>query len=135
ALLVIGGLYRLARAYHRTESPPPLVSAKVEKASSNLPAVARRHRAAQAEGHCGEAARDLARHCFEGAAAPGDAPRGPPAVVRGGRRLRREVERLWRLAYDDDPPPVAASEFPGLLAALARVRDALHDGSLRFETN
>src|SRR5207248_1822382 len=82
----------------------------------------RRRHAAAGEGQCGEAARDLARLCFEGpAGAVGEPPAAPPRVVRGGRRLRRDVERLWRLAYGEGAGPVAAAEFPGLLAALALV--------------
>ncbi len=134
-MLLLYGLVRLVRVHHRAEVAAPLVAAGAARQTEQPPTVVRRRHAAVQEGHCGEAARDLARLCFEGPGAAGERPEAPPQVVHGGRRLRRDVERLWRLAYGEAPPPVTAGEFPGVLAALARVRTALDDGSLRFEQN
>jgi hypothetical protein len=121
--LLAYGLIRLVRAHQRTE-PAPRVAAKVEKqaAAGDLPLVARRTESVAREGNCYEAARDLARLCFEGDS--GEPPETPPAVV-GGRGLRREVERLWRLAYGATPTPVSPREFAALAATVARVRAAL----------
>jgi hypothetical protein len=116
------GLGRLVRAHHRAE-PVSRVAAKVERrADPDLPLVARRTEASARAGNCYEAARDLARLCFEGDS--GEPSPTPPAVV-GGRRLRREVERLWRLAYGATPTPVSPKEFAALAAAVGRVRAAL----------
>jgi hypothetical protein len=132
-LLLFYGLHRLIRAHHRGETAAPRVAVSVEKHTGDVtPLVARRNAAALREGNCYEAARDLARLCFEGEG--GEPPAAPPAVRRGGRRLRREVARLWRLAYGGTPTPVAPAEFDALLAQAERVRDALEDGALRFES-
>jgi hypothetical protein len=132
-LLLFYGLHRLIRAHHRGETAAPRLDAKVEQqASAEVPLVARRNDAALREGNCYEAARDLARLCFEGEG--GEPPAAPPVVQRGGRRLRREVERLWRLAYGGTPTPVAPAEFAALVAQAARVQAALDGGALRFES-
>jgi hypothetical protein len=132
-LLLFYGLHRLIRAHHRGETAAPRVAVNVEKQTGDVaPLVARRNAAALREGNCYEAARDLARLCFEGAG--GEPPAAPPVVLRGGRRLRREAGRLWRLAYGGTPTPVAPAEFDALLAQAERERDALEDGALRFES-
>jgi hypothetical protein len=131
-LLLFYGLHRLIRAHHRGETAAPRLAAKVEQqANVEVPLVARRNEAALREGNCYEAARDLARLCFEGEG--GQPPAAPPVVQRGGRRLRREVGRLWRLAYGGTPTPVAPAEFAALVAQAARVQAALDGGALRFE--
>jgi hypothetical protein len=123
-------LARLVGAHHRGAGKTPLVAACAAEAVADLPAVAQRQEHVLEEGNCWEAARDLARLCFEGHPG-GDVTAAPPVAVRGGRRLRRDVERLWRLAYGE-PLPVAPEQFAGLLRALARVRAALDDGALRW---
>jgi hypothetical protein len=128
-LLLLYGLFRLVRAHHRGETAAPMVAALVaQQAEAELPPVALRNEAAVREGNCYEAARDVARLCFEGEGS--EAPADPPRVVRGGRQLRRDVEQLWRLAYDATPTPVSPAEFAGLATVAARVRAALDDGSL-----
>jgi hypothetical protein len=128
-LLLFYGLHRLIRAHHRGETAAPRLAAKVQdQAGAEVPLVARRNDAALREGNCYEAARDLARLCFEGEG--GEPPAAPPRVRRGGRRLRREVERLWRLAYGGTPTPVAPAEFAALVAQAARVQAAVESGAL-----
>ncbi len=131
-VLLFYGMSRLVRAHHRGEASVPHVAAKVEQQTAvDLPLVARRQAAVLREGNCYEAARDLARLCFEGDS--GDSPPARPVVLRGGRRLRRDVERLWRLAYGATPMTVSPAEFTHLSAQAARVQAALHQGALRFE--
>jgi hypothetical protein len=126
-LLLLIALARLVRAHHHGETAAPNVAAKVEKAAaSDLPLVARRRAAALEAGNFYEAARDLARLCFEGE--HGEPPAAPPAVVGGGRRLRRDIARLWRLAYGATPVPVSSAEFAALTALAAHVRGVLEGG-------
>jgi hypothetical protein len=121
--LLVYGLFRLVRAHHRTGTAAR-VAARVEKVvAPGLPLLTRRAEAVAGAGNCYEAARDLARLAFEGET--GEPPAAPPAVLRGGRRLHREVERLWRLAYGATPTPVSPQEFASLAAMVARVRAAL----------
>ncbi len=129
-LLAFCGLYRLVRAHHRGEPAGPLVAVRVGQDETGVPLAVRRHRAQVVENNFAEAARDLARLCFEESA--GARPAAPPTVVRGGRRLRRLVARLWRVAYGE-PEPVSARRFEGVAVAAGQVRAALADGSLRFE--
>src|SRR5262249_43923391 len=97
-LLGVYGLFRLVRAHHRGEPAAPLVAGRVGGGEAPLPAATRRRQAQIVEGNYWEAARALARLCFEGeGAAP--PPDGPPVVAHGPRRLRRLVGRLWQLAY------------------------------------
>ena len=132
-LLLFYGLHRLIRAHHRGETAAPRLTTKVDQqAGAEAPLVARRNDAALREGNCYEAARDLARLCFEGEG--GEPPAAPPVAQRGGRRLRRDVERLWRLAYGGTPTPVAPAEFAALVAQAERVQAALDGGALRFES-
>jgi len=133
-LLGLYGFGRLVRAQLRGEIKVPLVAARVAQDASEQPAVARRQEAAVEHGNCWEAARDLARLCFEGHAAAAQQPPTPPVPVRRNRRLQREVERLWRVAYGE-PLPVSPAAFAVLVPMMARVRAALDDGALRFESS
>jgi hypothetical protein len=129
AVLLLFALARLVRAHHHGETAAPNVAAKVEKAAaSDLPLVARRRAAALEAGNFYEAARDLARLCFEGE--HGEPPAAPPAVVGGGRRLRRDLARLWRLAYGATPVAVSPREFAALTALAAHVRGVLEGGKV-----
>ncbi|MCI0460523.1 MAG: hypothetical protein L0Z62_26515 [Gemmataceae bacterium] len=125
-LLAVYGLYRLVRAHHRGEPAPPAVAARVAQGEADVPVLFRRRVAVLAEGNYWEAARDLARQCFEG---EGPRPEAPPKVLRGGRRLRRGIEWLWRLAYGK-AEPVSARRLEALAALAIEVRAALADGSL-----
>jgi hypothetical protein len=133
-LLGLYGLRRLVRAHHRGDPKVPLVAVRVAEDTSPQPAIARRRQAIVEEHNCWEAARDLARLCFEGHSAAGSSPQAPPLPVRKSRRWQRDVERLWRLAYGE-PLPVSPGQFAVLVAMMARVRAALDDGALRFESS
>jgi hypothetical protein len=125
-LLVLYGLYRLVRAHHGGEPTPAPVAVKVAEQASELPVAVRRQRFLLEERNCHEAARELARLCFEGAG--GARPSAPPRLPRGGPKLQRQAERLWRLAYGDEPEPVSPAELARLSLVMARVRAALADG-------
>jgi hypothetical protein len=84
-----------------------------------------------------EVGRQLAKEAFEAAgiaAKIGDSL--PQLTVRGGwieqRKMRREVTRLWNLAFAPKPLRVTPSEWPELLRQLAKLRKGLGDGSVRL---
>ncbi len=62
-----------------------------------------------------------------------------PLTAKGGGdslwqrwQLRRQVLRLWELAYEPTPEPVSRRQFQRLQDALAHVHAALAAGQIRF---
>jgi hypothetical protein len=84
-----------------------------------------------------EVGRQLARQTFEaaGLAAKAGDPL-PPVAVKGSwwqrRKLRRQVARLWALAFGTKPVPVTPAVWPTLLRELKDLRAALATGSVRL---
>jgi hypothetical protein len=131
ALLGLYGLQRYLRAHFRRDYTVPLLEAKqAYLAADDTPPLVRREQQRLRAGDFGEAARALARECFE-AAGGGDAP---PVVASGQSALVAAVATLWALAHGDGfAEPVSADAF-GRIAALAElVREAFAQGRLRWE--
>jgi hypothetical protein len=133
ALLLVLALVRLAgRRLPLALGPLPRLSLT---ALLGLPPLATLRRGVVLrDGNLWEAARVLARQCFEGKALrrpdiPPRAATGPP-----DQRLRLEalVRHLWHLAYGEEARPVLLPEFARLLEALAEVQAALAGGALAY---
>ncbi len=91
-------------------------------------------------GNLWENARHLARETFlsAGVAAPAD-PLRPPAINATGTfwqrwQKRRQVLRLWRLAFDPRPVRVRPGDWPGLLAQLEQLQADLASGALQVKS-
>jgi hypothetical protein len=134
-LLLLYGLVRLAKARHRGELAAFPLAVAVGRLAPARTALQQRHQDMLRAGSVWEAARALARQCFEAAGIPPGAPGEPPPQVTaaGGWwerwRLRRQVRRLWQLAYGRAPVRVSASEFMRLAAEMERVKVALAGGT------
>jgi hypothetical protein len=135
--LGVYGLYRLGQArYHREARLPALGTAQGQWAP-HLGYLEQRHRAMLREGSFWEAARALARQSWEAALGPQlqTVSPTPPLRVRGGwwrhRKLRRQVQQLWRLAYGIQPERITARQLAQLSADMNAVRTALADGTLQ----
>jgi hypothetical protein len=138
ALLLLWGLRRLFLARHFLEVRLPLVARKAALALAAPGVAVQRREGLLRGGNLWEAARDLARECFEAHAVPGaGSPRPPAFVVRGGwgqrRRLARLLRRLWDVAYGPVPRPVAPPELARLRDDAGRMRTALGEGLLTFQ--
>jgi hypothetical protein len=137
--LLIYGVRRLLRAQHRAE-PRALAAATGQQATAEieLPVMNQRYRDVVRAGNFWEAARTLARSCFDQAADGwhGSTASSAPLVVADGwlRRwmLARRVSGLWRLAHGP-----AVTVTPRAFARIARqvqaVQGALANGTLRFD--
>lgn len=129
-LLLVLGLARLLRG--KLPLPlGPLLRRRVTDLQSAPPLIAQRRQAVLAHGNLWEAARTLARQCFEGDALR--RPAAPPVAARGRAaersRLNTLVGLLWQLAYGP-PQTVRLPQFTALLQALTRVQTALAAGEL-----
>jgi len=137
-LLLVYGLARLLRARQPIEPGVPLLAGGTLPAQAELPVMNQRYRDVVRGGNLWEAARDLARSCFDKVGEPwhGHAARVPPMVVAVGwrRRLRlaRKVRHLWELAHGQ-PLPVLPGQFARVAADVREVQAALAAGTLRFE--
>jgi hypothetical protein len=139
AVPLVYGLLRLVRGRHHPQHGVPLLAGETILASTALPVMAQRDRDVVREGNLWEAARSLARSCFDRVGDPwhGHAAHVPPRVVAAGwrKRLRRarQVRQLWELAYGARPLPVTPRRYAQVAALVQEVQAALADGSLRFE--
>ena len=147
-LFLVGyGFVRLGKKRHRTGGETPRLATLLAREATSAAVVELRHRAMLEEGNLWEAARALARQCFDGAL--GESARAqmtqlaaewgePPRVKVAGWWWRRwqvgqEVRRLWQLAYDPVPVAVSQRDFTRLAVQARAVRAALDDGSVRIE--
>lgn len=145
--LVAYGWSRLGRSRYREASGSPPLEKLLTRQATSAAVVELRHQAMLKEGNLWEAARALARQCFDGAfrdtaavelsqlaAEWGEPPR---VLVSGGWwrrwRLGKQARRLWQLAYDPLPVAVSAREFTQLVHEARAVRTALADGTVRIE--
>jgi len=139
ALLLVYGISRLLRSRHRIESTVPLLAGGGLPADTELPVMTQRDRDVVRGGNFWEAARVLARSCFDKVGEPwqGHAAHAPPLLVAGGWRRRlqlaRLVRQLWELAHGARPVPVTPRMFAQVTAHVQEVQAALADGTLRFE--
>jgi hypothetical protein len=134
--LLVFGLNRLMRARHRTERGVPPLPDGGQVGERELPVMHLRERDMVRGGNLWEAARGLARSCFDREPWLTDGA-GPPQVLVAGwwrrQRLTRKVQQLWELAYGRTPIPVPPRKFARIAAAVDEVRAALASGTLRFD--
>jgi len=138
-LLLVYGLARLLRARHATESGVPLLAGGIVPTAADLPVMNQRYRDVVRGGNLWEAARGLARTCFDKVGEPwqGHQAGHVPAMVmaagwRKRLRLARQVRQLWGLAHGR-PVTVTPGQFARVAAQVQEVQTALADGTLRFE--
>jgi hypothetical protein len=129
-LLLFWGLRRQFVGRHAYEPRLPLLARKVALAAEAPAVVVQRRAALLGGGNLWEAARDLARECFAGRAAPGGEP--PAFAVAGGWRQRRRLGGLlcdlWRLAHDPTPVPVSARQLERVRRQAEELHAALDGG-------
>lgn len=131
------GLRRLAVGRHRVELALPLVDRSVACRLEGPPVLAQRRAELLRQGNLWEAARALARQCFEKPGVPGGNPTAMPALVlKGGCwqrwKLRRQCRWLWDLAYGAEAVPVSRRRLARVRAAAEHVGAAWDRGTLRF---
>lgn len=146
-LLLVGySFVWVGRRRHRTDREAPGFATLLARQATSAAVVELRHQAMLEGGNLWEAARALARQCFDEVATGGAAEMSqlaaewgePPRVhVSGGWwqrwQLGAQVRRLWQLAYDPVPVPVAPHEFAQLASQTRIVRAALAAGTVRIE--
>jgi hypothetical protein len=131
-LLLFVGLRRLLQGRYRLEAGAPLLAREATLALEAPAVFVQRRRQLVRSDNVWEAARDLARACFEAPAVTATA-RPPVFVVRSGNwrqrwRLGRMVRRLWELAYGPVPFPVSLRRLGRIQAEAAEVQAALEAG-------
>jgi hypothetical protein len=136
-LLVFWGLRRLFQARHQLEIQAPLLARKVALALAAPSVTVQRRSYLRRSDNVWEAARELARACFEIEAVPGIGTAHPPAFEVQGNwhqrwRLGRLVRRLWDLAYGPAPVPVSLRQLAQVQAQAEQVRAALETGRVTF---
>lgn len=131
-LFGVYGLYRISSGRFRPESGVLLLPTALARQQADRDVLEQRRRALLANGNLWEAARGLARTCFD----PPPDGREPVFRVEGGwwRRwtLGSRARRLWRLAYGR-PVRVTQAEFRDLPRLIEEVRTARTAGTLRLE--
>jgi hypothetical protein len=136
--LLVYGVNRLLRARHRRQTNLPLLPEGLARADAQLAPMTQRHRDLVWAGNLWEAARALARSCFDHVGEPWQAhPAQPPVLeIAGGwaRRLwlGRQVRSLWKLAHGPEAGPLSPRQYAQVAARVHEVQAALADGSLRF---
>jgi hypothetical protein len=132
-LLLLYGLARLMKSRYRVEPAAAPLAQAVNRQLALQAVLHQRHQDMLRADNLWEAARTLARQCFE----PGAAPNGngaPRVRVQGGwwerRRLSGQVNRLWRLAFGARPERVTATEFVDLVREMEAVKAALAKGTV-----
>jgi hypothetical protein len=136
--LIVYSVRRYFRARHHSDVAVPLIEAKLAQTVVEfVPALIKRDKLALRGNDFREAARTLARLCFE--QTPGHHhAKEPPRVaehVRRRRGLEAAVDRLWNLAYGAWTEPVSADEFAELAADVWQVQTALERGTLQWVRN
>lgn len=131
--LLLYGLWRLVKARHRVESAALPLATAVQHLASPRPILQQRHKDMLRRNSLGEAARSLARECFEPLEGPAEMP---PIQLAGGwwkrRRHERQLRRLWQLAFGEVPLKVSIQEFTRLLPEIEQVKAALVRGDVRI---
>jgi hypothetical protein len=145
-LLGAYGLFRLALARQQFEPRVPLLSEGLAQLLPRVGALDQRHRQMLRNANFWEAARSLAQQSWEtalGTALPAmNQPPGsttlprPPLRVKGRWwqhwRLRRQVWRLWRLAYGNRPRRITPRKLTRLGNEMKIIQAALADGTLQI---
>jgi len=131
------GIRRLWRSrLHQDQAVPVIEVAAASVAASSIPAMVRRQRLRIQSNSYWEAARVLARECFEsspGGAGATEPPAEVPGARGGGRKLRKAVVRMWALAHGENADePLAVEAFEEVVRQAAQVKAALASGALSF---
>jgi hypothetical protein len=144
-LLGVYGLFRLGMARHQFEPRVPLLSEGLTQLLPRVGILDQRHRQMLRSANFWEAARSLAQQSWEtllGAALPAlnrtpgstALPR-PPLRVKGKWwqhwTLRRQIRRLWRLAYGNRPQRITPRKLTRLGNEMKIIQAALADGTLQ----
>jgi len=144
-LLAAYGLIRLGQAKYHAEPGRPLLETSLTQLVPSIDVAAQRQRWMLRHGNFAEAAQTLARQFFEylqttGLLQPhaGEPSADPPRLhSRQGLwetwKKRREVRRLWQVAYAELPKPTSARHLAALQAALKRLRQDFAQGTLQFQ--
>ncbi len=139
ALFAVYGLYRLGGpGRFRIDATAPLLSRVVAKHQPQVPLMERRQQAMLDDNNLWEAAREKALTVLVAAGVPGPGPSGraPRVRVRGGWwqrwQTRRQVLRLWRLAFDPKPQLVPKAAWDLIDGELGELKAALASGDVRF---
>jgi hypothetical protein len=140
-LLIIYGLYRLARASYHADTDVPLLAGNLATLVPATPIMERRRQALLRDGNFWEAARDLARQELAAMGydpRPSAVPAWQPQFVMNGawaerRRLKPLVTRLWQLAYGEPIQPVSRRQFGRLLDEVNTLKKAVREGRLHLE--
>jgi hypothetical protein len=136
--LIAYSVYHVTQGRHRLDPSVPLLSRLVSRNVPGAPVLEQRRKARFQAGNVWETAHQLARECFAsaGVAVNGGSASPPPVIVRGGwwqrRRLRKQVQRLWRLAHDPRPEPIAPTALERLGREMEELKTALANGSIRL---
>jgi hypothetical protein len=128
--LAVYGFLRLTRSRFRAEDNPPALAARLPEVLPSADVVLERERAMLRNENFWEAAHLMARTGLEellpGAAA-GYRLRGS---WRQKRRLKKALERLWRIGFDPEPVAVSAEELSRLGRQLEAVKQAYAQGRI-----
>jgi hypothetical protein len=135
--------YRLMRSGHHVDTQAPLLAQGVGQVGPTGALVVQRRQSLLQEGNLWEAAREVARQWFADAgydpapaATPDRLPRLSIRIDAGWwerRRLRGQVARLWRLAFQPKPQRVSRRDFERLLNQVHDLRTAAQQGVVQFQ--
>jgi hypothetical protein len=134
--LLLFGLGRLLKARYHVEAGSSSLAGAVRRLAPQQSVLEQRQQDLLRRDNLWEPARILARECLEPLI--GTAAVDPPQlVVQGGwrqrRRLKKQVHRLWRLAYEAAPTSVTTAEFQKVVEAIENVKAALSRGALQIK--
>jgi hypothetical protein len=141
--LMLYGFYRLIRAGYHVDTQAPLVAQGVGRGGPAPVLMEQRHRSLIRDGNLWEAARDVARQWFADRGyhpLPGSSGLArlarPRIRINAGwwrrQRLRAQVNRLWRLAFNPQPQRVSRREFARLRGEVQDLHAAAQTGMLQF---
>jgi hypothetical protein len=132
--LAIYGFRRYGAARHRQDYNVPLIETKLARLVIDfLPPLTRRRHQTLRGNDFKEAARVVARECFESGHA--GLPPQPPVPVGGDHAaLTHAVGLLWPLAHGENVRPVPADAFSRVVELARQVKAALALGTLRWKT-
>jgi hypothetical protein len=138
-VLAFYGLHRLSQARHRFEAGVPLRAGTLIQLLPRASLFDQRHGAMLRENNFWETAQALARHTLEPYLQTNSLEERsvlPTVQIQGSwaerRKLRRQVQNLWQLAYAAQPTPISARELKKVRAASQKVHKALAERKLQI---
>jgi hypothetical protein len=131
--LAIFGLARLTQARQRHDKALMLARSSLEKTPPAISLIEQRNQSLLQEGNYWESARALARQALDAVLGPqqvaaGAAAKPPPLPIRGRWRhwkLRRRIDRLWRLAYGAEPFRISSRQLKRLALEIETLKTLL----------